>query len=721
MSDPTADPRLRAALAIAFIAGLFCVLILATVVFHHATAVNNDPWKSPQLLALKAQLQSAPRDEQLKTQIRELDLKYRQRFFHRLATDRTAGWLLLGGMAVFLVAAKQVARARKPLPSPTLHPDASAQTKRQAASARRAVSMAGLGLCGAFAVVAFRTPTLLPSTSLGLQKPSTASATNPVSDLPPLAEFQKNWPRFRGPDGSGFTKDGNLPLSWDGKTGSGILWKSPIPAPGFNSPLVWNDRVFISGGTAEKREVFCYAAADGKLLWQRAIDNVPGSPAKAPEISDSTGYAAPTMAADGRRVYAIFATGDLAAVAFDGTLAWSKHLGVPKNQYGHATSLGIWQGKVLVQLDQGESEPGNSKLIAFDGASGKVVWEKSRPVASSWASPIVIEAAGKTQIITLGVPWVTAYSMTDGAELWKAALLEGEIAPSPIYAGGLVCVICPSSKMIAIRPDGSGDVTKTHVAWTSEENLPDVTTPATNGNRIFYVTSSGQVTCLDAKTGKKAWDHDVAMEVQSSPVIAGERVYIMGTSGETLVIDAAGPEYKEIGKGSIGDKFYASAAFAGGRIYLRGNGFLYCIGVKESAGVQPQSGGAPHALQDAGARNEGSSAARSALECGGPPPPWEGTPTSVAPPISPRPPLMRSFQNSPDGTRVERTCNGNSIAGGDSRLQLQSIEHTVGAIELRRQLRSLLLPSEEFGDERRNESNENRERGQTGRGASDHA
>jgi len=287
--------------------------------------------------------------------------------------------------------------------------------------------------------------------------------------------------------------------------------------------------------------------------------------------------AAPTMATDGRRVYAIFANGDLAAVGFDGALAWSKNLGVPKNQYGHATSLAIWQGRLIVQLDQGDDAAGNSRLTAFDGATGKIVWEKARKVPGSWASPIVVEAAGKTQIITAALPSLIAYDANDGAELWRADVLEGEVAPSPILAGGLVCIANPSNKLVALRPDGSGDVTKTHVAWSSEENIPDVTSPASNGELIFYVTSGGMLTCLDAKDGSKQWEHDFGTEIQASPGIAGNRVYLVATDGHAWIVEA-GRAFKELGKGMLNDKFFASPAFIGGRIYLRGNASLYCIG-----------------------------------------------------------------------------------------------------------------------------------------------
>ena len=584
LSQPAADgvgtpgvvPSNRIALTVACIAACFCMIIASTLIFQHATATTNDPWKSPQLLDLKAQLAASPKDEAIKARIRDLDLKYRRRFFRRLELDRTGGWLLAGGLAVLIAAARRA--SARPVPIPERDSNTTHRALAQAANARGAVGAVGGVVLAAFIVLALQRAPVVPSTLAELQKAAApGAAAAPQSDLPPAAEFLANWPRFRGPEGSGACKSNDFPASWDGKSGSGVLWKTPVPAPGFNSPIVWGNRIFLSGGGAEKREVFCFDSAKGELVWRRAVENVPGSPAKVPEIPEQTGYAASTMATDGRRVYVIFATGDLAAFTCDGNPVWSKHLGTPKNQYGHATSLAIWQGRVLVQLDQGESGPANSRLIAFDGASGRVVWEKSRPVQASWATPIVYEAAGKTQVLTLGLPWVIAYSLADGAELWKAKLLDGEITPSPVFANGLACATSPSSKLFGIKADGSGDVTQSHVVWTSEDSIPDVTSPATNGELVFYVSGAGQLTCIDAKDGKKQWDHDFSFEVQASPSIAGNRVYLIGANGTAAVVEA-GRQFKQLGKGALEDKFYASPAFVAGHIYLRGVTNLWCLG-----------------------------------------------------------------------------------------------------------------------------------------------
>ncbi|MBI3851888.1 MAG: PQQ-like beta-propeller repeat protein [Verrucomicrobia bacterium] len=564
-----------------WIAAVFCLFVCGYLLYQHSVAAERDPWKSPQLLALKEKLRAAPADETIKTDIRRLDLEFRQRYVRRLSLNRTGGWLLVGGMAVMLLAAKQTAKLQALAPMPRLKIDAATQARQVSTRSRWSVTVLSAVVVAGLATLAFTTSSPLPESKLELDKLlGRGSPDEAVGGGVSLAEFKANWPRFRGAAAGGVSDQTNLPVSWDEKLGAGIAWKSSVPARGHGSPIVWGNRVFLSGGDEVARFVLCYNAQSGQMLWQRGVTNVPGTPAKQPEISEMTGYASPTMACDGRRVFAIFANGDLAAFTLEGASVWSKNIGVPKNMYGHATSLAIWPGHLIVQLDQDEGAPGGSKLFAFDGTTGRPLWERSKPTHGSWATPIIIEAAGKTQIITLALPHVISYSLTDGNELWRADLLEGEVTPSPIFAGGLVIVVNPSVKLVALRPDGAGDVTKSHIVWTAEDNIPDVTSPASNGELVFTVTSSGVLMCFNAKDGKKVWEKDLEMEVQSSPSIVGDRLLVLGTKGVSVVVEA-GRQFKEVARSTLADEFLASPAFAKGRIFLRGKTNLWCLGEKK--------------------------------------------------------------------------------------------------------------------------------------------
>jgi outer membrane protein assembly factor BamB len=584
----------------AWVTGVFSVLVGLTMILGRFSIRAEDPLKSPQLKEYKEKLRLSPADEQIKVQIRQLDLQLRQRYFRQLSQMESGVYLLLGGVIVFVLAVRQGARYRKQLPMPKPRADAPEQSARSAASARWSVAVSGAAMGGFLFVLSLGLSTALPKRTAEVERlfgagdATGAGESHPTDYTPAIdaaspQELVQNWPRFRGADGGGVSTMTNAPAAWDAKTGAGIAWKVPAPAGGFNSPIVWGDRVFLSGGDALKREVLCLDGKTGQTLWRQAVANVPGSPTQPAEVPESTGCAAATMATDGRRIYAIFANGDCAAFTLEGQPVWSKSFGALKNPYGHAISLATWRDRLIVQLDQGDPEDNKSKLFALDGRTGQIAWQRPRKTGASWATPIVIEAAGKAQVMTLAVPCVIAYAAADGAELWRAECLNGEITPSPVFAGGLLLVASPSEKLLAIRPDGQGDVTKTHVVWMSEDNVPDVTSPLSNGELIFMITTSGMLTCLDAKDGKKQWDHDFEMEFHTSPSMAGDRLYLFSQKGTALVVEAA-RQFKELFRAEMGDAFHASPAFAQDRIFLRGVTNLWCVGavaVQEKAARQP--------------------------------------------------------------------------------------------------------------------------------------
>jgi len=560
----------------AWIAGVFSLLIGMVMLGGYLNTDVITPLQSPQLKELKEKLRLNPEDERLKQEIRALDLQQRQSYFRQLSQLNSGVYLLLGGVAVFVFAFSKSASYQRLLPMPKPNPNAAEQSARAATLSRWTVAGTGIAVGALLFALSLSLTSALPDKSQDAQGLAGSQATHHQSDAAQLDELNRNWPRFRGPGGSGIWPS-NAPVEWEAKTGAGIAWAAPVPAKGFNSPIIWGNQIFFSGGDAQKREVFCLDLKSGKMVWRQPVANVPGSPAQPPEIPESTGYASPTMATDGRRVYVNFANGDVAAFDLAGQLVWAKCFGPLKNPYGYATSLATWEDRLILQLDQGEAEEGKSKLYALDGRTGQTIWQTPRKVGSSWASPIVIEAAGKTQVITLAVPWVIAYDANDGKELWRVEGLNGEVTPSPVYSGGLVFVISPSDRLLAIRPDGQGDVTKTHLAWTSEENVPDIASPVSNGELVFTLTTGGLLTCFDAKTGKKLWERDFEIDCHTSPSIAGDKLYLFGQKGTAIVVQVA-REFKQLFRTEMGDGFHASPAFAPDKMILRGTSNVWCVG-----------------------------------------------------------------------------------------------------------------------------------------------
>jgi outer membrane protein assembly factor BamB len=392
-------------------------------------------------------------------------------------------------------------------------------------------------------------------------------------------ELARAWPCFRGRGGSGISPYTNVPDDWDGPSGKNIVWKSPIPLPGNSSPVVVAGRIFFTGADDKQRQVFCYEAKTGKLLWQRDVPSTPDS-RKAVKVTDDAGYAACTMASNGRYVAAIFANGDLAAYDLDGKLAWSQSLGIPNNSYGHAASLSIYKNLLLVPFDQATAKAGRSKLRALDIATGHSVWEQTRAVPSSWTTPIVISAAGRDQVVTAASPWIIAYDAASGKELWRVKGKEGDVAPSPVSAGNVVFeAASDSAPLIAIRADGSGDVTASHVLWKGEDNTPDICSPLATAEFVFLLTSEGLLTCYDTHKGNKLWEEDLNdFKCKSSPSMVGKQLYLFEEAGKCWILEPGRTGVKRVRQVNLGEGCVTCPAFQDGRMYVRGKKNLICIG-----------------------------------------------------------------------------------------------------------------------------------------------
>ena len=589
---PTTGPvLLRSWRLTAWVSGGFSLLLGLAMLVGHLGVRAEDPLKSPQLAQLKEKLRVTPTDEPTKQQVRELDLQLRQKYFRQLSHVRSGIYLLFGGVVVFILAVGQVRRLQKQPPMPKARPDAAEQLARARARSRWSVAAGGVAIGGLLFILSLGLTTRMPTHGAELDKLLGRSSETPtVTAAPDCAsseELRQNWPRFRGADGCGASPFTNVPASWDAKSGADILWKIPAPASGYNSPIIWGTRVYFSGRSKDKLETFCLDTKSGQVLWRQPAVEVPGEASESSAPSENgpmdAGMAASTMATDGRRVYAMFRNVELVAFSLEGKRLWSKRFeSMTNNPYGHASSLATWRDRVIVQLDQGSAEDGRSMLYALDGPSGKEVWQRPRRVESSCSSPLVIEAAGKPQIVTLAVPAIMAYAASDGAEVWKVQGMSGEVAPSPIFAAGLVMAVSPSTKLAAIRPDGQGDVSDSKLVWKAEDGIPDITSPASNGELVFVITTAGTLTCFDAKDGKKLWEHEFDKSFYASPSIVGDKLCLLSHKG-TAIIVKAGRQFQELFRTEMDDIFYASPAFFNGGMILKGEKQIWCVGAKESA------------------------------------------------------------------------------------------------------------------------------------------
>jgi len=547
-------------------AGVFSVIILILLVVNFLQIKVYDPVREERLEMMKLTLSNKPNDMQLLEQIRQTDLEIRADRLKRQAFSRRGAVLLFAGLVVLVFSLKLANDLKK---QPHLPEKAHSQKDINELYAHRTRFAVAAGFVGVLIFV------LVIAFAGRIRDYSSAFIRTAEEDANSVV--QGTWARFRGPGGAGISRYENIVQDVNVSTGKNIIWKTEIPLSGMNSPVVCEGKVFVTGGNENTTQVYCFDASGGTLLWTGVVPRVTGVDYEKFEMPEDTGIAAPTAVVNEHGVYAIFANGDMAGFDHSGEILWNINLGLPDSTYGYASSLDVYKDMVLVQYDQGESEDDKSKLIAIDCKTGNIVWQTVRPVPGTWTSPIVIEHQGVEQIITAGDPWVIAYNPSDGSELWRVDCLGTDVAPSPIYAGGLVFGIEPYTELVAIKPDGSGDITKTHIAWTAEDGIPDICSPVSDGQRIYLLTTDGTFTCYKVSDGAKVYEEDLSLDIQASPSLVGDKLFLLSERGMMIVIQA-GDEYKEVARSDLGEYCYASPAFIDGRMYIRAKKNLYCIG-----------------------------------------------------------------------------------------------------------------------------------------------
>jgi len=538
--------------------------------------------------SLVKKLDTSGNEQELREQIRVVDLLSRKAYFSSLWQLKTGAWMLVG-FGVLLIVSIKIYTQKDSIESTLIKKQESFWNVK---SKERKWMITSIGTFAVLAIIVsffsnkyydnFNSINKNESTILSLnssENKQMAAKVLPgdtavkkvdsvlVADFPTDAEIKQNHPTFRGPFGLGINFKTKLPISWDGVSGKNIVWKKPIALPGLNSPVVWGNNLFIAGANATSRKVYCYDRLNGKLKWVKDVKNIPGSPSVSPKVSNDAGYSASGLCTDGKRVYAIFTTGDIICFDNDGKQVWAKNLGVPSNHYGYSSSLQFYKDKLIIQYDDSKS----CKLIALSTRTGVEVWKTKREGQISWSSPIIVPKGDGTEIIVNNLPYVACYNAETGKEKWKTSCLSGEIGPSPAYGNGMVFVANEYAKMVAIK---SGKV-----VWENFEYLPDVSSPVAYKDYVFFTTSYGDMVCINQKDGAVLWHHEFDNGFYGSPVIADGKLYAIDRTGTTSIVEA-GKEFKLTGQSSIGEKSDCTPAFANGMMYIRGYKNLYCIGKK---------------------------------------------------------------------------------------------------------------------------------------------
>jgi outer membrane protein assembly factor BamB len=398
----------------------------------------------------------------------------------------------------------------------------------------------------------------------------------------PTTVHAEDWPEFRGPTGQGLVREGGLPAVWG--PSKNIVWKQSIPGAGWSSPVLVEGRIYLTTSVPvensptrdQSLRALCLDAKTGRILWDREVMRENG--ATAPGIHSKNSHASPTPLVYGGRLYVHFGHQGTACLDLAGKVLWRNTSLDYAPVHGNGGSP-ILVGDALVFSGDGADK---QFLAALDRNTGKVLWKTDRNNEAdrkfSFSTPLLITVGKKPQLISPASGMVGAYDPRTGKEIWRVRYDGYSVIPRPIYGYGLVyiCTGYNTPSLLAIRPDGQGDVTRTHVAWTVRRHAPHTPSPLLVGDELYMVSDWGIASCLDAKTGHVHWQERLGGAYSASPVHAGDKIYFQSEDGVGTVLKA-GRRFEVLAKNAMEERTLASYAAVNGALFLRTAKHLYRI------------------------------------------------------------------------------------------------------------------------------------------------
>jgi len=389
----------------------------------------------------------------------------------------------------------------------------------------------------------------------------------------------ENWPGWRGPNGDGTVPDApELPVKFSIEKDT--VWKQEIPGIGHASPVIWEDRIFLvtADTETEDRRLLCLDRESGEILWEKTVLEAPLE-----EIHRLNSHASGTPATDGERVFVSFLEGEkmfVAAYDFDGEKLWEVRPGTFSSKHGYCSCPVLWNGKVIVNGDH----DGEAYIVALDQKTGKMIWKTERPnKVRSYCTPIIREIDGRTQMILSGSESVASYDPDTGEQHWVIDGPTEQFVASLVYNEdlNLLFMTCgfPQKHMLAIRPDGNGNVTDTHVVWRDTVGASYVPSPIAIGDYFLVVADNGVASCFVAKTGERLWRERLPGGHSASIIAANGLAYFTSDEGIVSVVKP-GSTFDVVAQSEMGEPVKASPAVYRNHLFIRGENHLFCIGKK---------------------------------------------------------------------------------------------------------------------------------------------
>jgi len=547
MTEDTKKTAARLCTQTALVSGIFSCIVAALLLINYLQFSEVKPLEYSHLQDLIQSNIQNPGHE-IKTRIRDLDLLERRAFFSSRRYAAHGGILL--GIGIILLLSSLAVRNR-------LSPSRPESFHKPENPVHQWLLPVWFALC--VGIISAVTGFFFSARPAERKKPVITFA---------LSDYTASWPCFRGPGNLGIAK-GTYPVKWNET--HNVKWSVAVPLKGYSSPVIWSNRVYITGSddkTDENecaRSVFCYDLATGELIWEKNIAFIKNPVAQPGEY---TGYASSTPAVY-INIYAVFGTGELVCLDPGGNVVWRTQTDPLDTAYGYSSSLLIFSNMLYAQYDQENS----AVITAYRIHDGTAVWKTKRPVMPGWSSPSIIYEEGKEMLVINGNPFVAAYNPFTGTELWRAPEMEGEVAPSAAVSGGLLFAVNEFGRLMALEPESGTR------KWEAFDDLPDVASPAGSDGLLVTASSAGYIVCYDALTGSRLWEHVGDESFYSSPIITEDAVYATDRSGTTFVFSASRTK-KLLSVNPLPGSISATAAFCKGNIVIRTDRALYCIAVK---------------------------------------------------------------------------------------------------------------------------------------------
>jgi hypothetical protein len=411
----------------------------------------------------------------------------------------------------------------------------------------------------------------------------------------PVTVSAANWPAWRGAGGSGVTTETALPLTWSAT--ENVRWKVALPERGNSTPIVWGDRVFLTQAVGQQRTLQCFDRKDGALLWKAG----PTYSGKEPtHPTNPLGSATPMT--DGERVVAWFGSAGLHAYDFSGKELWSADFGKVDHEWGYGISPVLHENLCFIANGAGSE----TFIAAVDKQTGKVVWKNdvqfrkvtertdgfagnNDGVIGSWSTPLIVESAGRAELVMTWPEDMIAYDPKTGRELWRATGMNPLNYTSPTFGENVIIGSGGfGGSTIAVKPGGSGDVTGTHRLWQKIRDKQRIGSGVITGGHFYVLNTPGTAQCIELATGKQIWEERLKgsgakSESWSSMVLSGDRIYVLNQGSDTIVLRAS-PKFEVLATNPLGDGMTnSSVAVSDGELFIRTQKHLWCIGQPKAA------------------------------------------------------------------------------------------------------------------------------------------